>query len=489
MKKHIFYFLALAVVVMIGCQKELSFEGSNSPATGSLQAESSGDCLPKTVNGVYEASKALVPATNTISVQVNVARTGTYVVYTDTVNGYFFRATGTFTTLGLNTVTLRSSGTPFAAGVNNFVVNFDSTVCDIQVTVLPAGAGGPAVFTLAGTGTPASCTGAVPNGNYIKDIALNSTNWVDISVNVTAIGTFTITTTFQGMTFAKTGAFLTLGPQTVRLDGSGTPTTLGLNTVPLTAGSSTCSFPVTVVGPAVFTIDCPNVIVNGTYRAAVALNPTLNTITIPVTVTSAGPYSISATINGMTFTGTGTLAVGPATITLIGGGTPTVQQVSNLSVGTPACIIPITVLAAPVINWKFTEGTTTYQGSTTTADYDITSSPPLAEFFYEGDNAGGDYFTFDLLDLGGGITNGEVYKANASTMPPENLLFDFYFENAAATVSYEAGVFSTGTTLKFTITTHNTATKTITGTFSGTVLDINGATKTITNGTFTATYP
>src|SRR6185436_16318778 len=100
------------------------------------QSDVTGDCLPKTVNGTYVATTALVPATNTISVQVNVLKTGTYEIGTDTVNGYYFRAASTFTTLGATTVTLRGNGTPFAPGVNNFVVSFDSTFCDIQVTVL-----------------------------------------------------------------------------------------------------------------------------------------------------------------------------------------------------------------------------------------------------------------------------------------------------------------------------------------------------------------
>ncbi|MGH2552574.1 MAG: hypothetical protein ACRDEB_02590, partial [Chitinophagaceae bacterium] len=135
MKKHLIYWLAAFVIVIVGCQKELSFEGSNTPAEGSLQADLTGDCFPKTVNGTYIAATALVPATNTISVQVNIIKTGTYEIGTDTVNGFFFRATGTFTTLGSNTVTLRGFGTPFSAIITNFVVSFDSTFCDIQVTV------------------------------------------------------------------------------------------------------------------------------------------------------------------------------------------------------------------------------------------------------------------------------------------------------------------------------------------------------------------
>ena len=55
MKKYLFYCLTLCTIIAVGCQKEFSFEGPNSPAEGSLQADITGDCLPKTVNGVYEA--------------------------------------------------------------------------------------------------------------------------------------------------------------------------------------------------------------------------------------------------------------------------------------------------------------------------------------------------------------------------------------------------------------------------------------------------
>ena len=53
MKRYIICCLALFIVVMIGCQKELSFEVGNNPSKGSLQSEATGDCLPKTINGIY----------------------------------------------------------------------------------------------------------------------------------------------------------------------------------------------------------------------------------------------------------------------------------------------------------------------------------------------------------------------------------------------------------------------------------------------------
>lgn len=39
MKKHVFYWLALAFVVVMGCQKETSFELGNTPAQGACKAK------------------------------------------------------------------------------------------------------------------------------------------------------------------------------------------------------------------------------------------------------------------------------------------------------------------------------------------------------------------------------------------------------------------------------------------------------------------
>lgn len=245
MKINFISCLVLSLFIMLGCQKEVSLEAGNQESEGSLQSAGSGDCLPKTINGIYEAGKLLVPVTNTIVVGVEVAQTGNYVISTDTINGYFFRATGSFTTTGSNTVTLRGTGTPFSSGVNNFVLNYDSTTCDIQVTVLPAGAGGPAVFTFAGA--PSACSSATINGSYINGTVLNTNNNVVINVNVTTIGTYNITKTVQGMTFAASGVFSTTGPATITLAGTGTPTTAGANTFPLTVGSTTCSFVINVL--------------------------------------------------------------------------------------------------------------------------------------------------------------------------------------------------------------------------------------------------
>jgi hypothetical protein len=355
MKKQFLYLLALIVVIGIGCQKELSFELGDSPAKGSLQSDVSGDCLPKTVNGIFIATTPLVPTSNSITVSVNVTKTGTYAIGTDTVNGYFFRGTGQFTTLGVNTVTLRGNGTPFAQGTNNFVVSFDGTVCDIQVDVLPAGSG-PATFTLAGA--PNACTTPVISGVYVKGGALNATNTVVLNVTVTVAGTYNVSTALtNGMIFSGSGS-LTVGAQTITLTGSQTPTNSGNTPIPITVGTSTCSFTIPVVDPVAGTLGggpgaCTPATINGTYTLNVPLTAA-NTVQVQITTAAIGPYSVStgAAVAGISFSGTGTSTGATQLIILTGSGTPTASGPQNFTVtfGSSTCTFSITIGAGAAFN-------------------------------------------------------------------------------------------------------------------------------------------
>jgi hypothetical protein len=139
MSRYLSFGFAFLLLVIVSCQKETSFE-QGTASKGSLQG-AFGDCLGKTVAGNYVAAKSLTDS-NYIDVTVDVSQAGRYTVYTDTVNGYFFRATGSFTTIGSNTVRMKGFGTPVAAGTYDFNVIFDSTYCGVSVQVQPAGSTG-----------------------------------------------------------------------------------------------------------------------------------------------------------------------------------------------------------------------------------------------------------------------------------------------------------------------------------------------------------
>jgi hypothetical protein len=124
------------MVFIFSCQKEVSYE-TGSPSHGSLQS-ASGECLPSTVNGNYIAAKALNDS-NYVDVTINVTQPGTYQVITDTIDGYSFSASGTFSATGTNVVRLKGTGMPQAQGTDNFLVKYDTTICSFSVTVLPAG--------------------------------------------------------------------------------------------------------------------------------------------------------------------------------------------------------------------------------------------------------------------------------------------------------------------------------------------------------------
>lgn len=486
----LFLMLLLGMSVwMSSCQKELSLEVSKIPSEGSLQKDGSGDCLPKTVVGTYEEAVALDPASNYLEVEVNVVSTGTYVIYSDTVNGVYFRTTGIFTSTGLQTIKLPGSGTPFASGIHNFVISYGTSQCVVAVTTLPPGGGVPAEITL--DGAPGNCIDYVLNGVYISGAALNSSNQVVIKVNVISPGTYNISTPVSnGITFSGAGTISSTGAQTITLTGSGTPIITGATNFPVTIGTSSCSFSVDVTGAAVYQVNCGSAVVEGDYAAGVELDAS-NEVTVTVNVTTPGGYNITGTVNGMTFTATGNFsAAGSATVTLLGSGVPAAAGTFNVpmpSTTTPTCSFSVTVDQGTVAtgSWQFTVGATTYSGFMTNAQFDVTAAPPFSLFYFYGENTAGDLFDMILADLDHVFGTGETYTfANSSGNSGA-----FAFENASSTITYEADPTLTTTTMVGTITSHNTTTRTVTGTFSGKAMDHTNTLRDITNGSFTVTYP
>lgn len=122
-----------------------------------------------------------------------------------------------------------------------------------------------AVYTIGAGG---NCTGAVISGKYLADTALTNANTVAITVNVTKIGPYWITTnTVNGISFSQISTFTTTGPQTVVLTGTGTPSAIDTSEFivkALNGLSDSCTFSlVTVQGTLPhFSLVC---FINGNY--------------------------------------------------------------------------------------------------------------------------------------------------------------------------------------------------------------------------------
>jgi len=387
-------------MLFTSCTKEYSVESGLLPGsagggtqTGTAQftwSGAPGGCSAFVVNGNYAAGSAL-NASNTVILEVDVTTPGTYVVTTGTANGISFSGSGTFTTTGTQILTLTGSGTPTTAGTNSFVPGTNG--CSFSITTITAGP--PAVFTLAGA--PNACTTPTINGVYPAGTALGSSNTVQLAVNVTTAGNYNITSAIvNGFSFSGSGT-LALGNQTITLQGSGTPTSPG--PAVFTPVSGGCSFTINVTtagGTSVYTlagspVACTAAVVAGSYTTGVPLGAG-NTITVTADVTTAGTYSISTnTVNGMTFSASGTLAVGTGQpIVLTGSGTPTAAGTNSLAVGTNGCTVQVTTVDPPP------------------AVYTLAGAPGACSPI----TVNGSYFTGNILS---GTTNTAVVQVNVTT--------------------------------------------------------------------------
>lgn len=124
----------LAAVLVYSCKKEYSYEGGPS-SSGYLIKDNNNNCSQPSVSGNYMAGKTLSDS-NFIEVRVHVTRAGMYSIKTGTVNGYSFAASGNFNDTGIVVVKLQASGKSLIAGTDFFNIEYDSTNCQMAITVL-----------------------------------------------------------------------------------------------------------------------------------------------------------------------------------------------------------------------------------------------------------------------------------------------------------------------------------------------------------------
>jgi hypothetical protein len=244
-QKSLFWLLLVTIFIM-SCQKEHSYEkGITNPSSGSLQSGTTGDCLGSVVGGFYKVDTTLADS-NYVDVKVDVTKAGDFTISSDTIIGFYFSAAGSFTATGENTVRLKAAGTPQAVGTFIFTVTYDSSQCTFSViTLLGSGSGGTAVYALQGA--PGNCNPGTTQGTYAAGVATTSSNTATVNVDVTTVGTYSIVTTaVNGVTFSASGTFSGPGPQAIVLNATGTPAAEGSFPIPVTVGSTTCSFTLTV---------------------------------------------------------------------------------------------------------------------------------------------------------------------------------------------------------------------------------------------------
>ena len=98
------------------------------------------------------------------------------------------------------------------------------------------------IGTCTSAGTITDCRTGALSGAYTQGTAMTSGNTVALTVNVTQIGPWTVSsTTVNGVTFSGSGTFSALGAQNITLKASGTPPASGSFYFPFTLGASTCS--------------------------------------------------------------------------------------------------------------------------------------------------------------------------------------------------------------------------------------------------------
>ncbi len=233
-----------AMLVFTGCQKNV--DNDSDLSDGTLKSSITGECEPVTVFGIFRVNENQTTA-NYVDVQVNVSSGGSFDVSTDTINGYSFHKTGLISA-GINTIRLYPSGTPLVSGVDIFTVTYGTTFCSFSIVVFDVAAGG-ALFTLGGS--PGNCAVNVVNGVYQVARPMDASNTVEMTVNVTSIGTYTIAGAIvNGISFSGSGSFINPGVQNVILTATGTPAAAGTFVFPVNNVATTCSFslPVIAVG-------------------------------------------------------------------------------------------------------------------------------------------------------------------------------------------------------------------------------------------------
>jgi hypothetical protein len=157
------FLLFCGAMLMLACAKETSFESGTglSAASGTLK-DSSGNCQGISVVGSYVVDSTLTDS-NYLVVTATITKGGTYKIYSDTANGYWFKDSSYVLTTGTQIFKLKGYGKPILPLTSVFNIYFNTSYCSLSVT---------ATGTPSGSGT----TVTSPSGDYFP--TTTGSNWV-----------------------------------------------------------------------------------------------------------------------------------------------------------------------------------------------------------------------------------------------------------------------------------------------------------------------
>ncbi len=143
MKRYfgIIIFSIIIATSLLSCEKDTSADSYTPPqslplANGSLQ-DNMGNCSNITIHGSFLSGVALTSA-NYITATVNFTGTGTYRIYTNSINGCWFSTNDAVTTsTGTQTIILKGYGTPILADTASFNLTFLNTNCSFSLITVP----------------------------------------------------------------------------------------------------------------------------------------------------------------------------------------------------------------------------------------------------------------------------------------------------------------------------------------------------------------
>lgn len=184
--------LFCGVMLVLACSKETSFElGTGGTVAAGTLKDSSGNCQSFSIKGSYVVDSTLTDS-NYIVVTATITQGGTYKIYSDTANGYWFKDSSYVLNAGVQTFKLKGYGKPILPLTSVFTVYFNTSYCLLSVTA---------------TGTPSSGGGGggttvtSPSGDYYPTTVGSNWTYYDLTGDSLTVTCSNFTTTIASKTY------------------------------------------------------------------------------------------------------------------------------------------------------------------------------------------------------------------------------------------------------------------------------------------------